>query len=103
MANTFNRPIILTGTMANDYLTTIGAVAGNEKPLRVIKVVWTAPGVSGSFVITDGSTAGNVLLQGVTPASFAGQDVEYDFEVPLAWRNFKVTTLSAGTLLIFAR
>lgn len=101
---TNTNPIVATGTggMASDYWTTISVPTGQGKPIKVKKIQWMSPGASGSFVITDNSSAANVLFQGATPASFAGQDVEYDFAGDeQQWRNWKITTLSAGTLMIF--
>ena len=101
---TNTNPIIASGTggMAAGYWSTISVPAGQGKPIKVKKIVWSGAGASASFSITDNSTAANVLFQGATPASFAGQDIEYDFAGDeQQWRDWKIATLSAGTLQIF--
>jgi hypothetical protein len=90
--------------MAQDFLTAIGAVAGLGRPLRVKKIVWNSPGAAGagSFVITDGSTAANVLAQGNAPAASNNSDQQIDFPEPVTWKNFKLTTITgSGKLLIY--
>lgn len=102
--SSFGKPIIITAAMASDFWATIGIVAGQfGKPIKVQKIVWNNPGAAASFVITDASTAANVLKQGNTPTGYIGPDPEYDFVDEVPWRNWKVTTLSAGTLFIYYR
>ncbi|HWF05556.1 MAG TPA: hypothetical protein VHA06_17855 [Candidatus Angelobacter sp.] len=101
---TNQKPLIITGTgaMAQDFWTAIGVPVGQGKPIVVDKIVWVAPGASASFTITDASTGANVIAEGSTPATFVGADPEYDFpNGGRPWRNWKVTALSAGTLVIY--
>lgn len=103
-AITNTNPIVSSGTgaMAAGYWSSISVPSGQGKPIKVKKVVWTGAGASASFSISDNSTAANVLLQGATPASFTGQDVEYDFAgTEPTWRDWKITALTAGVLLIY--
>lgn len=106
MANNFNvRPIVLDTVMTNDFLTTISAVAGLGRPLRIRKIVWVNPGAAGAgaFTITDGSTAANVLAQGNAPAASLNPDQQIDFNNPPMWKNFKLTAISGGgKLLVYA-
>lgn len=105
MANSYNStPIIINTTFTNGWRANQTIYSGSNQPGFIVeKVIWSAPGASGSFSVQE--TSDNmVLLAGTTPASFAGQDVEYDFEsMNVVWRNFKVPTLSAGTLYIYPR
>ena len=105
MANNFAvRPIRVDTAMGSDYLTTIGAVAGTERPLKVKKVLWSAPGTAGtgSFVIQDGSSSNNILLQGNALAATNNPDQQFDFATTVLWRNFKVSTLTgSGVLFIY--
>ena len=80
--------------------------AGQAQGLRVSKIIWTGRTVSAtnSFQIVDPND-GTVLAQGssvdgASPVS----DLQYDFEQNMpAWHDFKVGTLSSGTLLIYFR
>lgn len=104
MSNSFGNPIVLTAAMGSDYWTTVSVPAGQGKPIRVKKIVWTNPGAAGagSFQITDASTAANVLAQGNAPASTLNPDQQIDFEQDTYWRNWKLVTLTGGgTLLIY--
>lgn len=105
MASTLTnqKPLIISGAggMANDFWTTISVPAGQGKPIFVESIEWMGPGASASFTITDASTGANVLAEGSTPASFAGADPVYP--INKQWRNWKVTALTAGTLIIYYR
>jgi hypothetical protein len=102
MANSFNKPIILDTAMGSDFWATISVPAGQGKPIRVKKIVWTNPGAAGAgtFVITDASTAANVLAQGNAPAASLNVDQQIDFEQDTYWRNWKLTTLTGGGKLL---
>lgn len=102
MANVFNKPIVLDTAMASDFWTTISVPAGQGKPIRVKKIVWTNPGAAGAgtFVITDASTGANVLAQGNAPAASLNPDQQIDYVMSTTWRNWKLATFTGGGKLI---
>lgn len=103
MANAFKKPIILDTAMGADFWSTIAVPAGQGKPIRVRKIVWTNPGAAGAgtFVITDASTGANVLAQGNAPAASLNPDQQIDFgPAGVQWRNWQLTTLTGGGKLI---
>jgi len=106
MANSFtSNPIVIDTTFTNGYRVNATSLfaAGNPMGLGIFKVIWKTPGASASFSIQETSDS-LVLLSGSTPAAYAGLDPVFDFEnMNIVWRNFKVPTLSAGTLYIYAR
>ena len=102
MANIFTQnPMRIDSVMANDYLTTIGASAGLERPVRLRKIAFENPTAGGTITVTDGSASANVIFE--TPLPTAGATVprvpDSDFETPLLWRNFKVTAFPAGAVM----
>lgn len=99
-------PIVTSGTgaQATDWLTLTSAQAGTGRPIKIYKVIWSNPGASGSFSISDGAATPSVLLADSTPAAYVDQSVKYEFasDAPM-WKNFKITALTAGTLYIYYR
>lgn len=117
MSNSYNQqPIVITTVMGagwkslqtlnstNQPVTAqnVGVTIPSQFGINVYKVIWDNPTTAGhTFTIVDPQNS-NVLLAGT--AGVANQDVEYDFEsAPANWRDFKVTTISSGTLYIFYR
>ncbi len=78
----------------------MGTAANLGRPLRVVKVYWFNPtAIGNAFTITDGT--GKVLIEG--RCEVANQSQVFDFPKPIRWKNFQVTVLGSGTLLIYAR
>lgn len=106
MANSFvTNPIVIDTTFTTGFRVNATSLfpAGNPMGLGISKVIWRAPGASATFAIQEFSDS-LVLLQGGTPAAYAGVDPVYDFDgMNIVWRNFKVPTLSAGVLYIYVR
>jgi hypothetical protein len=102
MANNYNtNPIEITATMAAGWksLQTL-----NTQPIlgRVYKIVWTgATSASHTFVIVDPNNTSNILAQGEAGTTLA-DDIQLS---PMgdAWRDFQVTTIGSGTILIWYR
>lgn len=101
MANIFTQnPMRVDTVMANDYLTTIGASAGLERPVKLIKVTWettAAPGAAGPITITDGSAGANVIFERQVPATANINDSQ-DYPGQI-WRNFKLTVIPTNTVV----
>jgi hypothetical protein len=75
-------------------------VTSLDHPIRVKKVYWFDPTTSGDdFVITDGTSAAEVLLEGQAEANNGSQN--FDFDPPQVWKQFAVPTLTSGTLYIY--
>ncbi len=104
MANSYNSmPIVINATMSAGWRSLQTLNTGtNATGIRVFKVIWDAPSTVGNtFEIVD-PVDSTVLLTGT--CSVASQDIQYNFdENPASWRDFKVTTLSSGTLYIWYR
>lgn len=100
------KPIKIVNPMAQSFWATLRALGQMDatmgKPLLVDLIEWDAPGVSAQFVITDASAIANVIFQGSTPASFIGPSVQQPFSPPRPVRDWQVTALTAGTLIIYA-
>lgn len=80
----------------------VGAGQNFGKPICVTHIYWDDPGGGSSVIITDGvgTAEANILAQGDTPLDYVGSD-----PINLAcycrkWRDFQVTTLTGGTLVI---
>lgn len=105
MANSFTtNPIRVDSVMASDYLTTIGASAGLERPIKVteLNIEATAAGGGGLVTIQDGSSGANVLREYQLTAATLTNILD-DVNVPLTWRNFKVTAIPTNTILWIQR
>lgn len=94
MANNLNnKTIFIDTTMASSYLTTLGVTA---KPLRVQSVKLIGGSAASTYSITDGSTAGNVLLSG---AASTAVEATTAFPQVQHWRDFKATISGTGAVL----
>jgi len=84
--------------MANTLRNTAGALfpAG---PLNIQKVKWVGPTTIGNKYNIDGDIAGISIDAGTCDTS--NRDVNTDFVPAQACRDFKVTALDSGKLLIF--
>ena len=88
---------VTVNPMVVDATLTVTSLA---RPIKVKKVYWFAPTTTGNdFVITDGSAAAEVLLEGQAEADLGSQN--FDFDPPVTWKNFAVPTLTSGTLYIY--
>ena len=101
MANSYNvLPVYIDSVMASGFRA-LQTLNTGQWGFRVAKVVWTGATAQGhTFVIVEPKSSA-VLLQGQADADLA--DVCYDFDIPQAWRDFKVTTLASGILQIWYR
>jgi hypothetical protein len=120
VANAYNaNPIFLTATMASGWkgLQTLntgnltstaqqlsGAVV-RQPGIRISKVVWLSRTASqpNSFTIID-PVDSTVLLQDSFVDTATTAPTEYDFADNFAtWKDFKLSALTSGTLLIYYR
>lgn len=101
MANIFTQnPMRIDSVMASDYLTTISASAGLERPIKVVSIrVENPTPTAGTWTITDGSTAANTLYELNLPATVGTND---DTTLRL-WRNFKAPAPPAGWVMWIER
>ena len=103
MANVYNSyPIQIDTAMASGWKALQSLVpAANAVGFRVTKVLWQGPVTLGDkFIILDSNDSALILLQGTCGAASA--DVPYDFNNREAsWRDFKVTRIDSGLLLIW--
>jgi hypothetical protein len=103
VANNYNtKPIYLDSTMASGWRALQTLNVGTQWGFNVSYVEWQAPVSAGDkFVIVDPASSA-VLLEG--SCGQANADVPFDLGDTLpAWRDFKVTTLNSGILLIWYR
>jgi hypothetical protein len=118
MANSYNQnPIIIntvmgagwrslqtlnTGNLPSNAQQVSGAVT-RQWGINVTKVSWTGMTAQGhTFSIVDPNNTAVILLQGTAGAELVDQ--EYDFTGRMGqWRDFEVSTLTSGTLLIWYR
>lgn len=117
MPNSYNsNPIVITNVMASGWRSLQTLNVGNQpsnaqqvsgrvtrqQGINVTNVTWTGMTAAGhTFVIVD-SNDGTVLWQGQAGAELVDQ--VYDFVGRMGqWRDFKVTTIQSGTLLITYR
>lgn len=104
MANSYNSsPIVLVATMASGWKSLQTLVNASNAVLgRVTKVIWTGMVAAGhQFTIVDPNDSTN-LLQGSAGTTLIDQ--EYDFDnAAAAWRDFQLTRIDSGTLLIWSR
>lgn len=103
MPNYYNQdPVSLDTAMTGGYKAAVASTQGSFIPLRVSKIVWHNPAAAGNtFQIAD-PTSGTVLFEAI--AAVAGQDVVLDFNAnPKVVRDFQLTQISSGTLLIYTR
>jgi len=101
MANNFTtNPMRVDTNMANDYLTTIVASPGLERPIKAPTLVVENPTAGATLTITDGSTANNTIFESQFPtagATVPGTPATYLTE--LMWRNFKIAAVPAGSVV----
>jgi hypothetical protein len=118
MANIYtDMPIVIDTVMASGWKASQAAAtfpifktAAGAVGIKPVKVLWTGIPTTlatQTFVIQDSLDSTLVLLQGQYISGATTNNVpdqEYDMEVMnVNWRDFKVTTLSAGKLLIWYR
>ena len=107
MSNSYgSMPIVIDSSMASGWrsLNTMnGASAGSGRNygFRVESLVWVGPSTAGhTFSIIDPNDS-TVLAQGT--CGVAGADVSYNDFFSKTWRDFKVSQISSGKLLIYYR
>jgi hypothetical protein len=117
LSNLYNQnPIILTATMGSGWksLQTLntGTIPANAQQssgtvlaqpgIRPTRVLWTGATAQGHTFVIESPTDSIVLLQGQAGSTLA--DVEY-FQDSFAatWKDFQLTQISSGTLLIWYR
>lgn len=92
--NLLQNPITINAAMATPFQASIPSI--NQRPyLRIRKIQWIGQTTGMTFQIEDG--LGNFVWQG----DFVSADQTYDFADPITVRDFRVTQLSGGTLLIY--
>ncbi len=85
--------------MASDYLTTIAASAGLERPVKVTKVVVENPTAGATVTIQDGSSGNNTLFETQFPTAGATvPGVPATYFLGDMWRNFKLAAVPAGSV-----
>lgn len=103
MANIFTQnPMRIDTNMASDYLTTIGASAGLERPIKVVSIRIENPTATSVQTIQDGSSSNNTLYEANLIAVASAQGPYTDTQERL-WRNFKVATIQAGAVIWIER
>jgi hypothetical protein len=99
MANAFGNPITITATMGATWRNTAGNGAPANQDITIQKIIWDGATAAGTFVIQYGD--GTQFLAGTAQATTNPNPVIYDFIGGRRIFDFKVTTLSSGTLQIF--
>lgn len=99
MANDFTKvPYKVDTVMATTFRNTAGALAGAGS-LYIKKVEWVGPTGIGDAYEIQSDIPGNVIDS--NKCGVAGVGGERNFNPPLDVRDFKVTVLGSGTLLIY--
>lgn len=94
MANQFNtNPFTLTTTMGSSFRNT---VTNPQQPITIRMIQWTGGTAAQTAVIQDG--LGNLLYQLL---AVTGADTIINPRPNEMVRDFQVTTLASGTLLIY--
>jgi hypothetical protein len=98
IANIFTQnPMRIDSSMASDYLTTIGAAAGLERPVKVVSIrVENPTPTAGTWTITDGT---NTLYEINLPA-IIGTITDSTTRL---WRTFKAGAPPAGAVMWIER
>lgn len=101
MANNFTtNPMRVDTTMASDYLTTIGASAGLERPIKVVSIRIENPTpTAGTWTLTDGAATPQTLYETNLPATVG----TYLDSTERLWRNFKAGAPPAGQVMWIER
>jgi hypothetical protein len=96
MANNYTQnPITVDALMSASSYQNVVPAAYSHPYLRIRKIQWVGQTAGASFTIEDGQ--GNIIAQG----SYVSADQSYDFADPATWRDFQVTQLTSGRLLLF--
>ena len=101
MANILTQnPMRIDTAMASDYLTTIGASTGLQRPIKAPKIVVENPTAGATITISDGAGTPNTIFEQSFPT--AGATVPptplWDLST-LIWRNFKIAAVPAGSVI----
>lgn len=89
-------------TMASDYLTTISASAGLERPVKIVKIsveTTAAPAAAGPITITDGSAGANVLWEKQLTTAANANVANDEPNGSLIWRTFRCTAIPTNTVM----
>lgn len=117
MANNYNaNPIILTATMASGWralqtlntgnqpvtLQQVSGAVTRQLGITVSQVVWTGMTAQAhTFSIIDPNDS-TILLQGTAGSALTDQFYAFN-DAAIPWRDFKVSQLSSGTIMIWYR
>lgn len=86
--------------MASDYLTTIAASAGLERPVKIVSIKIENPTpTAGTWTITDGAGTPKTLYEVNLPAT-VGTYVDIQQRL---WRNFQAPAPPVGWVLLIER
>ena len=103
MANIFTQnPMRIDTNMASDYLATIGASAGLERPIKVVSIRIEQPAAASVQTITDGAATPNTLYE-ANLGTAASSNAPYTDSTQRLWRNFRVATIQAGAVIWIER
>lgn len=99
MANIFTQnPMRIDTAMAAAYLSTIGASAGLERPIKAPKIVVENPTAGATLTIADGG--GNTIFEQTfaTAGAAVGGTGVFDLGT-LIWRDFRIAAVPAGMVV----
>lgn len=100
MANALvQQPIILDTDQTVSYRNepTVKAISGDPTGVFVVNILITATagvGGAGTILVTDGATTPITLLK-IPVASTTTYPIRLEYSIPLQWRDFLVTGLTA--------
>jgi hypothetical protein len=99
-------PIKIDAPMTQTFWQTLRAAGllGSQfgKPIQVTQIYWRDPGAGASVTITDGmgTADNNILAEESTPLDFASEDPYNITTSERLWRDWQVTELTAGEIII---
>jgi hypothetical protein len=98
-SNSYGNPMVLVTTTAATLRNTSNTNLPANQSISVRKVVWDGPTAAGNFSLQYGD--GTTLLSGTAGATTNPNPITYDFPGGLPVYDFKVATVSSGTILLY--
>lgn len=101
MANALTQqPLFLDTDQTVAYKSEPTVTAINPSPLgvQVVNILVTCPGgtpTAGTITVTDGDASGSINLLTIHITTLQLFPIALEYTVPLQWRNFKITGLTA--------
>lgn len=100
--NLFTNPMVITGSLAQSYKTSVASQIGTLFTLVVEKIYWENPTNVGDQVLIGDPASGATLLNLRCETANQSQIIDWTAN-PKVWRDFEINTFNSGTLFIYTR